>query len=252
MAMRILFVCTGNTCRSPMAEAMLRSMAEGRGFPVEVRSAGVSTVNGLPVSAHASKVLADRKVAYDGRSSAISGEAVGWADLILTMTVSHKRMLLERFPEAVNKTHTLKEFVDRDSSVLSDLEEVERLYSELHMKAALGEQLGEAERTRLLELERRIPSFDIADPFGGSLEEYHSCANEIEDALRRLLDKLQEMQGQDEGEVEGANEGKDEGGKDEGKDKGNEGKNESEVEGSEGDDKGEKGEFEGKDGNKDD
>ncbi|MNY78698.1 hypothetical protein D3C86_2190600 [compost metagenome] len=59
------------------------------------------------------------------------------------------------------------------------------------MKQALGQQLSDEERRRLLELERRIPSFDIVDPFGGSMSTYRSCAEEIEAALIRLLDKLQ-------------------------------------------------------------
>jgi protein-tyrosine phosphatase len=58
------------------------------------------------------------------------------------------------------------------------------------MKQALGQQLSALERNRLLELERRIPSFDIVDPFGGSLSLYRSCADEIESALTKLLDKL--------------------------------------------------------------
>jgi protein-tyrosine-phosphatase len=68
---------------------------------------------------------------------------------------------------------------------------LEALYTELHMKQVLGQQLTGEERTRLLELERRIPSFDIADPFGGPLSLYESSAAEIEEALSRLLDKLE-------------------------------------------------------------
>ncbi|CDN44428.1 low molecular weight phosphatase family protein [Paenibacillus sp. P22] len=62
--MRILFVCTGNTCRSPMAEAFLRELSAERGLRLEVRSAGVSTVDGLPVSRHALQVLENNGIAH--------------------------------------------------------------------------------------------------------------------------------------------------------------------------------------------
>ncbi|WP_274654327.1 low molecular weight protein arginine phosphatase [Paenibacillus humicola] len=191
---RILFVCTGNTCRSPMAETILRELARRRNRELEVRSAGVSTVDGLPVSVNAQKVLRRRiGVMAAGTSTALDGGSVGWADLILTMTTDHKRHLLQRFPQAVDKTYTLKEFVDRDEAVLEDIAELETLYTEYQMKQALGQQLTPEERSRLLELERRIPGFDIADPFGGPISSYEQSAAEIEAALQKLLDRLDNL-----------------------------------------------------------
>lgn len=186
----ILFVCTGNTCRSPMAEALLRKLAAQRGLAVDARSAGVSTVDGLPVSAPALDSLRRRSIEHNGSSKALTADTVKWADLILTMTSGHKRQLLQWHPESVDKTYTLKEYVLQDGQVLSDIAELEGLYTEMQMKNALGQQLSEEERRRLLELERRIPSFDIGDPFGGSQAEYDSCSDEIETAVRKLLDKL--------------------------------------------------------------
>jgi protein-tyrosine phosphatase len=150
----------------------------------------VSTIDGLPISAHAATTLRGKAVEPQGSSRALSGELVAWADLILTMTSGHKRNLINWFPEAVDKAYTLKEYVNQDTDVQADIEELERLYTEMHMKQVLGQQLSTAERTRLLELERRIPSFDIADPFGGTLSMYESCASEIEVSLKTLLRML--------------------------------------------------------------
>ncbi|MFD0590578.1 low molecular weight protein arginine phosphatase [Paenibacillus sp. GCM10027627] len=187
---RILFICTGNTCRSPMAEAHLKNMASQRGVTVAVRSAGVSTIDGLPVSANSIAALRQRDIQHSGVSRALTSEAVDWADLILTMTSGHKRDLLHWHPEAVEKTFTLKEYAYQDQKVLADILELEGLYTELQMKGALGQQLSDQQRQRLLELERRIPSFDIADPFGGTQSVYDSCSREIEESIRKLLDKL--------------------------------------------------------------
>ncbi|WP_206109254.1 low molecular weight protein arginine phosphatase [Paenibacillus sp. HB172176] len=187
---RILFVCTGNTCRSPMAEALLRQMARQRGITLAVRSAGVSTVDGLPVSRQTLETLRRRDIDHTGTSRAMTAEAINWADLILTMTSGHKRDLIHRHPASVDKVYTLKEFANQDESVLADISEMEQLYTEMQMKAALGGQLTPEERGRLLELERRIPSFDIADPFGGPQSLYDATSEEIEEAVRQLLDKL--------------------------------------------------------------
>jgi protein-tyrosine phosphatase len=161
-----------------MAEAIMRNMAARRSLNIEVRSAGVSTVDGMGASANALEALRRKQIAHTGTSRMLAETAVQWADLILTMTASHKRGLIE--------------YAMLDKQVAADLAELERLYSEWQMKLALGEQISDADRLHMLELERKIPSFDIDDPFGGPLHVYESCAAQIEEAVEKLLNKLAE------------------------------------------------------------
>lgn len=190
--MNILFVCTGNTCRSPMAEAMLRNMAQQRGLSISVRSVGVSTMDGMPTSAEALTALQKRGITHQGTSERMTKDAVGWATLILTMTARHKQSLLQLYPEAVDYTFTLKEYVYQEEDWMANVTELEHLYSEMQIQQALGGQLTDEQRQRLLHLESSLPSFDIADPFGGTQAIYEACALELEEMLTILVEKLEQ------------------------------------------------------------
>ncbi|MBP1965732.1 low molecular weight protein arginine phosphatase [Paenibacillus aceris] len=190
--LRILFVCTGNTCRSPLAEGLLRIRVHQEGLAAEVRSAGVSAMTGAPISHNSASLL--QEAGFDGsiRSLAIQESEVKWADIILTMTTGHKRTVIQRFPGAVEKTFTLKEYVEDDHHILQAIEEREKLVTEVQLKQALSQTVTAEERNRIYSLEHAIPDYDISDPFGGSLEVYRQTAKEISGSLDKLVKKLRE------------------------------------------------------------
>ena len=109
---RVLFVCTGNTCRSPMAEAMFRKAVEGRG-DYSVKSAGVAATEGTPASRE-TKAACDRLDApLDGfASQSVSDELLKEATHVFAMTAGHLAVLEDLFPEYSEKYYLACEFVD--------------------------------------------------------------------------------------------------------------------------------------------
>ena len=143
----ILFVCTGNVCRSPMAEGLFRHAVKGRG-DFCVLSAGVGAIDGQPPSAYAVQAL--RELGIDisqQRSRMLTAELVNQADYIFGMTHGHVDAVNLLYPQAVEKTFLLREFDDT-------LDVFEK---------------------------------DISDPIGGSLEVYLECRDQIEQGLASML-----------------------------------------------------------------
>ena len=109
---KIVFVCTGNTCRSSMAEALFKKMLDDKGKSKEfkVSSCGTHAIFGLPASENAIQVMKDEGTDLSGHRSRPLTEDILTADLVLTMTLSQKEYILSIFPEMRGKVFTLGEY----------------------------------------------------------------------------------------------------------------------------------------------
>lgn len=106
--MKILFVCTGNTCRSPMAAALMNKIAKDNDMDVFADSAGLFALSGESASKNAVLAMQDYEIDISKHTSKpISDDLVLNSDLILTMTESHKALVAGLSPE---KTFTICEY----------------------------------------------------------------------------------------------------------------------------------------------
>lgn len=116
--MNILLVCTGNTCRSPMAEGILKKLASGdRRF--HILSGGLFAMEGEPASTNAVQALSEMGIDISAHTAKnVHEQVIRDADLILTMTQAHKDMLIARFGrEAAQKTDTLMSYAGMGTDV---------------------------------------------------------------------------------------------------------------------------------------
>lgn len=144
--MNILFVCTGNTCRSPMAEGILKSYLREEDN-ILVLSGAISTTEGMPPSENAVTAMAELDIDISAhRSANINADVLSEADLVLTMTQAHKQAIVHYFGDDFElKTQPLLEYV------------------------GIGG--------------------DVADPYGGSLEVYRNCRDQLKEAISLLYEK---------------------------------------------------------------
>lgn len=108
--LNVLFICTGNVCRSPMAEYLLRRRL-GKQANCKIGSAGLFAGNGMAASRPAIEVLREQAVDLTPhRSRVVTKDIIDAATLIVVMTSTHAVELKRRFPEAQDRIYLLKSF----------------------------------------------------------------------------------------------------------------------------------------------
>ena len=108
----VLLVCTGNSCRSVMAEGLLKKRLKELGkTDIVVRSAGTGALQGYPPMAETIKVMEEAGVDLSNfESTSINDELISESDLILAMSTAHRAEIIRRVPEAAAKTFLLREY----------------------------------------------------------------------------------------------------------------------------------------------
>ncbi len=153
--MKIMYICTGNICRSAMAHHLtLKKLKDLKIENIEIYSCGIHAYDGDVPTYEAKSVIKDE---FDvdmntHKATNIRNSNIEEMDIILCATVKHKIAVLDIYPELENKVYTMKEYID-----------YERQYHD---------------------------KIDIKDPWGYDVETYRYCLSEIDECVNKLIEKI--------------------------------------------------------------
>ena len=148
--MKIMFICTGNICRSAMAHVMLEDKAKKQNKDIQVYSCGIFAQNGDKSTQEAIEVMKEYTINLENhRATNIRNSDIEQMDIILCATTAHKNNVINMYPNLEEKIFTMKEYVEYPKNDL-----------------------------------------DIKDPWGFDINTYRRCAKEIEDCIEKMMLEL--------------------------------------------------------------
>ena len=181
MSLAVLFVCTGNICRSPAAERLFRAGLR-TGALLTVSSAGTSGLTGYPIDGPTARALQELGIDTDGhRARRVEREMLRASDLVLTAAVEHRAAVLRAEPSLLSRAFTLREFGHLSAESTEARPPADPTDAELRARvAAIARQRGLAGPSGRTEN-------DIADPYGAPLEVARATVAQICQAVTVAL-----------------------------------------------------------------
>ncbi|MDP8955787.1 MAG: hypothetical protein M3N24_02355 [Actinomycetota bacterium] len=179
----IVVVCTGNICRSPIAEGFLRQLLEDRGIDgIAVESAGVSGLRGYPADPEAVRAAAEQGVDISRhRARRVRSNMIEKADLLLAMTAEQRDRVIELVPAAAGRAFTLKELVFLLEKTGGELRQGS-------VEERLANAAARANRLRESEPGLELLDEDVSDPLGLGPDAFRAVVWEVGQLMERFVD----------------------------------------------------------------